>query len=238
VRGLAVAGRVEAVGAGVTRFKPGDEVYGIGRVSFAEFASTSESKLAPKPAEFTFEQAADVPIAATTALQAVRDKGALQAGQKALIIGTQATGVSSTSKTHLVRSLGADEVVDYTKDAVTAGEQRYDLIVDTSGNRPLARLRRMLTPNGTLVMVGGEGDGNWSGGLGRNLQAVVQSRGGQKRRRMIATEDAASLHTLNELFAAGQVTPVIDKTYPLSETVEAIGHLERRQTRGRLVIIV
>src|SRR4051812_20202193 len=192
VAGLDVAGTVAAVGSRVTRFKVGDEVYGTSRGSFADYACASEVKLAAKPATLTFEQAAVVPVSGLTALQAVRDVGRVEAGQHVLVIGAsggvgtyavqvakasgaEVTGVCSTSKVDLVRSIGADHVVDYTREDFAAGPQRYDLILDIGGNAKLSRLRRALTPTGTLVLVGGEAGGRWTGGVGRPPRAPPPS---------------------------------------------------------------
>jgi NADPH:quinone reductase-like Zn-dependent oxidoreductase len=192
VRGYDVAGRVEAVGENVTRFQPGDEVFGTCRGSFAEYASAQDDRLAPKPANLSFEQAAAVPISGYAALQAVRDQGKVRPGQRVLIIGAgggvgtfavqlakaygaEVTGVSSTSKTDLVRSIGADHVIDYTREDFADGRNRYDVILDIAGNRSLSHLRLALAPEGTLVIVGGEGGGRWLGGNDRQLRAQVLS---------------------------------------------------------------
>ena len=192
VIGSDVAGVVEAVGKDVTRFQPGDEVFGIGKGSFAEYARAREDKLAPKPANLTFEQAAVVAISGLTALQALRDHGQVAPGQEVLIIGASGgvgtfavqiakafgahvTGVCSTTKVEMVRSIGADHVIDYTREDFAEGERRYDLILDIGGNSSLARLRRALTPEGTLVIVGGEGGGRWLGGTDRQLRATMLS---------------------------------------------------------------
>ena len=192
VPGSDLAGVVEAAGSGVTRFRPGDEVFGIGKGTFAEYARAREDQLAPKPANLTFEQAAAVAISGVTALQAVRDHGRVRPGQEVLVIGAsggvgtfavqlakicgaEVTAVCSTTKMDLVRSLGADHVVDYTRDNFAAGEQRYDVILDIGGNATLSRLRRALTPRGTLVIVGGETGGRWLGGYDRQLRALLLS---------------------------------------------------------------
>ncbi|HWC10413.1 MAG TPA: NAD(P)-dependent alcohol dehydrogenase [Acidimicrobiales bacterium] len=256
VRGREVAGHVEAIGKDVTRFRPGDEVMGICEGSFAEYACAREDKLAPKPANLTSEQAAAVPISAPTALQALRDQGHVQPGQKVLVIGAsggvgtfavqlakafgaEVTGVCSTAKVDLVRSIGADQVIDYTRDDFADGGQLYDLILDIGGNRSLSHLRRALTRQGTLVIVGGEGGGRWIGGTDRQLRALAISPFVRHRLRVfIAREHYEELLFLTELVEAGKVTPVIDRTYPLSEVPEAIRHLEEGRTRGKVVITV
>jgi NADPH:quinone reductase-like Zn-dependent oxidoreductase len=256
VRGRDVAGQVAAVGRDVTGFRVGDDVFGTCEGSFAEYASARADKCAPKPASLTFEQAAAVPISGVTALQALRDKGGVQPGQQVLIIGAgggvgtfavqlakafgaEVTGVCSTAKVDLVRSLGADAVVDYTISDFAAGADRYDLIVDTAGNRSLAQLRRALTPKGTLVIVGGEGGGRWLGGLDRLLRALVMSPVvGQKLGGLLATENRQDLDAMTELIEAGKVTPVIDRTYPLSEAADAIRYLEQGHPAGKIVVIV
>ncbi|MGH8823594.1 MAG: NAD(P)-dependent alcohol dehydrogenase [Jiangellaceae bacterium] len=256
VRGREVAGRVEAIGTNVTRFRPGDEVMGMSEGSFAEYARAREDTLTAKPANLTFEQAAAVPISASTALQAVRDKGQVQPGQRVLIIGAsggvgtfavqlakafgaEVTGVCSTAKVDLVRSIGADHVIDYTREDFADGGQRYDLILDIGGNRSLSHLRRALTREGTLVLVGGEGGGRWIGGMERQVQAIAISpfvRQGLKM--FIAREHYEELQVLTELIEAGKVTPVIDRTFPLSEAPQAIRYLDEGQARGKIVITV
>jgi NADPH:quinone reductase-like Zn-dependent oxidoreductase len=257
VRGRDVAGRVEAVGKNVTRFHPGEEVFGICEGSFAEYVRARADKLALKPANLTFEQAAAVPISALTALQAIRDKGTVQPGQKVLIIGAaggvgsfavqlakafgaEVTGVCSTTKVDLVRSIGADRVVDYTREDFADGVQRYDLILDTAGRRSLSHLRRALTPRGTLVIVGGEGGGRWLGGFDRQIlrAPILSPLVSQTLRPLTSKERSEDLVVLKELIEAGKVTPVIDKTYPLSEVPEAIRHLEEGHARGKIVIRV
>jgi NADPH:quinone reductase-like Zn-dependent oxidoreductase len=256
VRGRELAGRVEAVGKDVTRFRPGDEVMGIGEGSFAEYAPAREDKLAAKPANLTFEQAAAVPISASTALQALRDHGHVQSGQKVLVIGAsggvgtyavqlakafgaEVTGVCSTAKVDVVRSIGADHVIDYTREDFADGRHHYDLILDIGGNSSLSRLRRALTPHGTLVLVGGEGGGRWLGGLDRQLRALLLSRFvGQKLRWFISREDYQHLMLLKDLIEAGKITPVIDRTYPLVDAPQAIRYLEQGQAIGKIVITV
>jgi len=256
VLGMDVAGHVEAVGSNVTRFQPGDEVFGWCDGSFAEYACAPEDQLAPKPANLSFEQAAAVPISGFAALQGVRNQGEVQAGQKVLIIGAagavgsfavqlakafgaEVTGVCSTTQVDLVRSIGADDVIDYTREDVTDGTRHWDLILDTAGRRSLSQLRRALTPKGTLVIVGGEGGGRWMGGFTRNLRAPLLSRFVGQRLRMLASkENQEDLQTLRELIEAGKLTPLIGRTYPLREVPEAIRHLEAGHTRGKIVITV
>jgi NADPH:quinone reductase-like Zn-dependent oxidoreductase len=257
VRGMDVAGTVEAVGDNVTRFRPGDAVFGWCDGSFAEYAVAPEDQLAAKPATLSFEQAAVVPISGFAALQGLRDVGEVQAGQRVLVIGAaggvgsfavqlakafgaQVTGVASTTQLELVRSIGADEVIDYTRQDVTDGTRHFDLILDCAGRRSLSQLRRALTPKGTLVIVGGEGGGRWMGGFLRNLRAPVLSRFVGQRLRMLASKERPEdLQTLRELLEAGQVTPVIDRTFPLPEVPEAFRQLvEGRGRGGKLVITI
>ncbi|HET6747916.1 MAG TPA: NAD(P)-dependent alcohol dehydrogenase [Actinomycetes bacterium] len=256
VRGMDVAGRVEAVGRNVTRFQPGDDVFGWCDGSFAEYACAPEDQLAPKPTTLTFEQAAVVPTSAFAALQGLRDSGEIQPGQQVLIIGAagavgsfavqlakafgaQVTGVCSTTQVDLVRSIGADHVIDYTREDVTDGTHHWDLILDTAGHRSLSQLRRALTPRGTLVIVGSEGRGRWLGGFDRSLRAPLLSRFVGQRLRMLASKPRQDdLQTLRELSEAGKLTPVIDRTYPLGKVPEAIRQLEAGHTRGKLVITI
>jgi NADPH:quinone reductase-like Zn-dependent oxidoreductase len=256
VPGMDLAGTVEAVGHEVTRFRPGDEVFGIGKGTFAEYARALETKLAPKPANLTFEQAAAVAVSGLPALQALRDHGKVRPGQKVLIIGasggvgtyavqlakafgTEVTAVCSTTKVELVRSLGADHVIDYTHDDFAKGEQRYDVILDIGGNASLSRLRRVLAPKGTLVIAGGETDGRWLGGSDRQIRALLLSRFvGQKLTTFVSRENHEDMIVLKELIEAGKVTPVIDRTYSLAEVPEAIRYLKDGQARGKVVIAV
>jgi NADPH:quinone reductase-like Zn-dependent oxidoreductase len=256
VLGMDVAGVVEAVGSNVTRFRPGDEVFGWCDGSFADYACAGEDHFAVKPANLSFEQAAVVPISGFAALQAVRDVGEVQAGQRVLVIGAagavgwfavqlakafgaRVTGVASTTQLDLVRSIGADEVIDYTRQDVTDGTRQWEVIVDTGGRRSLSRLRRALTPKGTLVVVGGEGGGRWMGGFLRNLRAPLVSRFvGQRLRMLVSRERQEDLETLRELIEAGKLTPRIARTYPLGEVPEAMRALEAGNTRGKLVITV
>lgn len=254
-RGREVAGIVEAVGADVTTFAPGEEVFGVGEGSFAEFCRAKVDKLAPKPTNLTFEQAAASPISGLTALQAVRDSGRVQSGQSVLIIGASGgvgtfavqiakafgatvTGVCSTSTVDLVRSLGADHVIDYTRDDIASGG-RHDVIIDTGGHRSLTHLRRALTPTGTLVIVGSETGGRLLGGFDRSLRASVLSMFvGQRLRALTNSENAADLVALTELIEAGKVTPAIERTFPLAETPAAIRHMVEGHARGKVVITV
>jgi NADPH:quinone reductase-like Zn-dependent oxidoreductase len=257
VRGWDVGGIVEAVGAKVTGFQPGEEVMGFAEGSFAELAVARADKLVPKPARLSFEQAAAMPVSGLTALHAIRDVADVRPGQNVLVIGAtggvgtltvqiakafgaEVTGVCSTSKTDLVRSIGADEVIDYTREDFADGRRRWDVIVDTAGRRPLSRLRRALTPKGTLVIVGGDGGGRWTGGFFRGiLRAPVLSLFvGQRLRGLISKEKQEDLQTLGELIEAGKVTPVIDRTYPLIEAPQAIRYLEKGHPGGKVVVTV
>ena len=256
VRGQDVAGRVDAVGRDVTRFQPGDDVFGTCDGAFAEFATARSDKVAPKPANLTFEQAATVPTTGSTALQALRDVGRVQPGQSVLIIGAaggvgsfaveiakafgaNVTGVCSTEQVELVRSIGADDVIDYTRDDFAQTGRRWDLILDIAGARSVSHLRRALAPRGTLVIVGGEGGGRWFGGIDRQLRAHLLSPFvGQKLGTFISKEKGEDLIVLKELIEGGKVTPVIGRTYPLSEVPEAIRQIERGHARGKVVITV
>ena len=256
IRGRELAGRVEAVGRDVTGFRPGDEVYGIGEGAFAEFARVPQKRAAPKPVNLGFEQAAAVPISAITALQGLRDKGRLQPGQRVMVIGAaggvgsfavqlakafgaHVTGVVSTTKTDLARSIGADEVVDYTREDATDGRRRYDLVLDTAGNRPLSSLRRALTSKGTLVIVGGEAEGRWLGGTERLLQAGLLSPFvGQRLLGFVAGEGADDLRALTDLIEAGKVAPVIDRTYRLDQAPEALRYWAEGHARGKVVVTI
>jgi NADPH:quinone reductase-like Zn-dependent oxidoreductase len=253
VPGLDVAGTVVATGAGVTRFRAGEEVFGIARGSFAEYAAAREDKLARKPARLSFEQAAAVAVSGLAALQGLR-AGRIQAGQEVLVIGAsggvgsyavqlaktfgaKVTGVCSTGKADLVRSIGADHVIDYTREDFADGRQHYDLILDTGGNSRLARLRRALTPTGTLVIAGGEG-GKWTG-VGRQLRALMLSPFVRQRLTMyISKHRQADLDTLRQLTGTGQVTPHIGRTYPLTGAPEAICDLQAGHARGKIAITI
>lgn len=252
--GVDVAGRVEAVGKNVTQFKAGDEVFGTCRGALAEYACTSESALVIKPDSVTFEQAASVPIAAFTALQGFRDRGQIQPGQKVLIngaaggVGTFAvqiaksfdadvTGVCSTKNVELVRSIGADHVIDYTQEDFTKSGQRYDVFFDCVGNHSLSSCRRVMNPRGIYIMVGGPNTGRWIGPLARSIQALVLSRFVSQSMVMImARRSKEDLTTLCELMTTGKVTPVIDRRYRLSKVPEAIRYLEEGHARGKVVI--
>lgn len=256
VRGSDVAGVVEAVGKSVTRFKPGDEVFGIGAGSYAEYTRVLESKLAPKPVNLMFEQAAVVPISGLTALQAVRDSGKVQAGQKVLVIGAsggvgtfavqiakslgaEVTGVASTTKLDLVRSLGADQVIDYTREDFAEKEQYYDVIVDTGGHSSLSHLRRALAPRGMAVIVGAETPGKLLGGFDRSIRAMVLSR--FIRQTLVAfinSENAEDLIAIKELIEAGKVTPTVDRTFSLSEAPKAISYLVDGHARGKVAVTI
>ena len=256
VRGQDVAGRVETVGTDVTQLQQGDEVFGTCDGSFAEYAIARTDKVAPKPANLTFEQSATVPTTGSTALQALRDVGKVQPGQKVLIIGAaggvgsfavqiakafgaNVTGVCSTTNVDLVRSIGADDVIDYTRDDFAEMGRRYDLILDIAGGRSVSHLRRALAPRGTLVIVGGEGGGRWFGGIDRQLRASMLSPFvSQKLGTFVAKQNREKLIVLKELIETGKVTPVIGKTYPLSEVPEAMRHLEEGHARGKVVITV
>ena len=256
VPGIDVAGTVVAIGSAVTKFGVGAEVYGMSRGSFGEYAAALEDKLARKPANLTFEQAAVVPISAGTALQAVLDSGHLEAGQKVLVLGASGgvgsyavqlakalgadvTGVSSTAKLDLVRSLGADHVLDYSTGDFADGSRRYDLILDIGGNPTLSRLRRALTPTGTVVIVGGEEGGHWTGGFGRSLRAPLVSLFVRQRLAMLASKErGADLERLAEYIEAGTLTPTVDRTYPLEDVPNAMRRLEAGDVRGKVAIII
>jgi NADPH:quinone reductase-like Zn-dependent oxidoreductase len=256
VLGVDLAGVVEAVGKDVTRFQPGDAVFGIGKGAFAEYARVPENKLAPKPANLSFEQAAAVAISGLTALQGVRDHGRVEAGDQVLIIGAsggvgsyavqlakafgaEVTAVCSSTKVDLVRSLGADHIIDYTRDDFANGQRRYDVILDIGGNSSLSRLRSTLAPKGTLVIMGGETDGRWLGGSDRQVRAMLLSLfTSQKLGTFICKENHEDMLVLKELIEAGKVTPAIDRTYPLSEVPTAVRYLETGHARGKVVITV
>jgi NADPH:quinone reductase-like Zn-dependent oxidoreductase len=253
--GRALAGTVEAVGAAVTGFARGDEVFGTCNGSLAEYAVVRAGKLSAKPTVVSFEQAAAAPISGVTALQAVRDHGRVQRGHRVLVIGASGgvgsfavqiakaagavvTGVAGTGKVDAVRALGADSVLDYTESDVTDGGHRYDVVLDTGGNRRLAHLRRALAPTGRLVIVGGETDGRWLGGSDRQLRAALLSPllRGQHLGTFVASENAADLAALADLMTAGAVTAAVDRTYPLAETAAAIRHLIDGRATGKVVV--
>jgi NADPH:quinone reductase-like Zn-dependent oxidoreductase len=252
--GVDVAGDIESVGWNVTQFKPGDEVFGSARGAFAEYVCASERALVVKPSGVTFEQAASVPVAAATALQGLRDKGRIQPGQKVLIngaaggvgtfavqiarsFGADVTAVCSTRNVDMVRSIGADHVIDYTREDFTRSGRRYDLILDMVGNHSLSACRRALTSKGVYVSVGGQ-VGDWIGLPADLLKLLVASWvGSQKMAPMLAKLNQGDLAILCELMEAGKVTPVIDRRYSLSEVPEAIRYLEEGHARGKVVII-
>ena len=255
IPGVDVAGVVEAVGRDVTLVKPGDEVFGEKTRACAEYVCGPEKLFVHRPANMTLEQAAAIPVGAVTALQALREKGNVQPGQTVLIngasggvgtfavqlarhFGAEVTGVTSTPNVELVRSLGADHVIDYTRDDFTRGGQRYDLIVDNAGSRSLMSMRRALAPNGTMVMVGAS-KGNWIGPIARLVGGQQLSRfGGKKFRGMLTDIEREDLLFLKDLAEAGAITPVIDRRYPLSETADALRYLETMRARGKVIITV
>jgi NADPH:quinone reductase-like Zn-dependent oxidoreductase len=254
VRGSNMAGVVEAVGAGVTSVRPGDSVFGIGDGAFAEYAVAPDKKVARTPAGLPLQVAASVPVSGITALQAVRDHGRVQPGQRVLVLGAGGgvgsfavqiakaygavvTAATSPSKTDMVRALGADTVLDYTREDVTDGRERYDVVLDVGGNRTLRQLRRALTPRGTLVIVGGETDGRWLGGTQRLVWAMLLNPFvGQSLRSFVASENAADLAVLAGMIESGQVIPAIDRTFPLAEAVAAITHMREGSARGKVVL--
>jgi len=257
--GADMAGSVEAVGQDVTGFQPGDEVFGglEERGTLAEYISVrADAVVLQKPAGLTFEQAAAVPVAAFTALQALRDKGRVQSGQKVLIngasggvgtfavqiakaLGAEVTGVCSTANVGMVASIGADHVVDYTREDFTRAERRYDLLIDIAGNRSLAETRRVLAPKGALVVVGGPNKGRWIGPFGRTIRMLLQSPAvSQRMVSFLAHQNRDDLAVLRELLDAGKVTPVIDRAYRLNQVAEAVRYLETGHARGKVVITV
>lgn len=247
-RGVDVAGVVEAVGSEVTGFQPGDEVFGIGRGAFGEYVRATEAMLAPKPSRLSFEEAASIPVAAVTALQALRDRGRLQAGQSVLIngasggvgtfavqlaknLGAEVTGVCSTRNLELVRSLGAERVVDYTRDDFARAGGPHDLVVNCAEGRSLSDLRRAAAPEGTIVLV--------TGSIGQILGSLATRRFRKQRvTSFIADVTADDLRFLAGQVEEGKLTPVIDRTYPLEETSEAIRYVEGRHARGKVVVAV
>jgi NADPH:quinone reductase-like Zn-dependent oxidoreductase len=255
VPGMDMAGVVVAVGSEVTRFGAGDEVLGVGRGTFAEYAAAQEAKLVRKPAALGFQQAAVLTVSGLAALQGLRDAGRIKAGQKVLVIGAsggvgsyavqlarvlgaaEVTGVCSTAKAGLVRSLGADHVIDYTREEVADGSRRYDLILDINGSTPPSRLRRALTPRGTLVIAGGEG-GKWIG-MGRQLRALALSAFVRQRlTTFISTQRLADIEELSRLAEGGQLTAPLDRSYPLAEAPEAIDQLSAGRARGKIAVTV
>jgi NADPH:quinone reductase-like Zn-dependent oxidoreductase len=256
VPGTDVAGTVEAVGRDVTRLQPGDEVFGWCTGAFADYACAGEDHFVPKPANLSFEQAAAVGVSASTALQLLRDHGKVQPGQRVLIngasggvgtfavqiaraFGAEVTGVCSTGNVEMVRSIGADHVIDYTREDFTRGGQRYDFILDNVGNHSLSDTRRVLSPTGRLQSNNGTSGGRWFGTTGTVIKTAVVSRFvRQQAGPSIKFPNREDLVALKELIEAGKVTPVIDGTYPLSGTPEAIGHVGGGHARGTVVIAV
>jgi NADPH:quinone reductase-like Zn-dependent oxidoreductase len=256
VPGMALAGTVESVGAGVTGLAPGERVYGVGSGAFAEFATAKAARLARAPAGLSSVQAAALPVSAITALQAVRDRGHVQQGEKVLVIGAsggvgsfavqiaralgaEVTGVCSTAKADFVASLGARHVVDHTVgNGLEVGDERFDVVVDIGGNRPIRQLRRVLTPRGRLVIVGGEGGGRVLG-IGRQLRAAALSPFvGQKLGFFVSMDTTADLAALAELVESGQVTPAVDRVFPLAEAAAAVTYLTDGRARGKVVVEV
>ena len=254
--GVDLAGRVEAVGSKVTQFRPGDEVFGRGFGAFAEYVCAGEEDVVLKPATIKSDAAAAVPVAALTALQGLRDKGQIEVGQQMLIngasggvgtfavqlakaFGAEVTAVCSTRNVDLVRSLGADQVIDYTQEDFTRKGQRYDLVLAVNGYHPMVAYRRVLRPKGICVMVGSSNEHIYQGMLQGMLLGPVMSRmGGKKMRSFMMNLPQADLALLKELLEAGKVVPVIDRRYPLSEVPEAIRYLEEGHARGKVVITV
>ena len=257
--GADMSGLVEAVGTNVTGFRPGDQVFGglDDRGTLAEYLTIrADAAILPKPAGLTFEQAAAVPVAAVTALQALRDKGHVQAGHKVLVngasggvgtfavqiakaLGAEVTGVCSTRNAKTAASIGADRVIDYTREDFTRARGHYDLLVDIAGNRTLAETRRVLAPTGVLVAVGGPNKGRWVGPLGRSVKmALLSPAVSQRMVFFLARQTKEDLAVLRELLQAGKITPVIDRTYPLRDASAAIGYLEQGHARGKVIITV
>jgi 2-desacetyl-2-hydroxyethyl bacteriochlorophyllide A dehydrogenase len=253
--GRSFAGTVVSVGGEVTSLRVGDAVYGTGDGSFAEFVAADKSKVARKPANLSFEQAATIPVSAVAAVQAVRDEAEVAAGQRVLIIGASggvgsfilqlvkaagahATAVASTAKLDLVRALGADEVIDYTFEDFADGGRVYDVIFDTGGNRRLADVRRALAPNGTLVIVGGESDGALLGGFARNVRMMLIAPfvRGQRLRSLVSKENAGDLDALRDIIEQGHLAPAIDRTYALGESPAALRRQVEGSARGKIVI--
>ena len=251
--GVDFAGEVEAIGKSVTQFKPGDEVFGVCRGAFAEYACAKESEMVTKPANISFEQAAAVTVAAMTALQALREKGKLQAGQSVLIngaaggvgtfavqiakaFGAEVTGVCSGRNADMVRSIGADRVIDYTQEDFTNSDQRYDVFLDCMGNRPVLACKRILKPAGVYIVIGGP-KGDWVGPLIPLIKLLLLSPFvSQRLTPMLAKANKDDLTSLRDLIAAGKITPVIDRSYPLNETAEAVRYVEEGHARGKVVI--
>jgi NADPH:quinone reductase-like Zn-dependent oxidoreductase len=256
VAGIDAAGLVEAVGANVRELQPGDEVLGFCPGAFAEYARAEANKVVPKPANLTFEQAAAIPMAATTALRGIRDIGEVQAGHRVLVngaaggvgtyavqiaaaLGAEVTGVCSTRNLELVRSIGATNVVDYTTQDFTETRAPYDVMLDNVGNQPLSQLRRALTPKGTLVLNAGGSPGQVVGAVGSILRAVaVNAFVRQRLRPLPSKQNREELLTLTELVEDGKLTPVLDQTYPLADTADALRHVEHGHARGKVIITV
>jgi NADPH:quinone reductase-like Zn-dependent oxidoreductase len=254
VAGVDAAGRVEAVGTNVRGLRPGDEVLGFCRGAFAEYACAAADRVVPKPARLTFEQAAAVPIAATTALRGIRDVGAVKAGQRVLVngagggvgtyavqiaaaLGAEVTGVCSTRNVELVRSIGAAHVIDYTTEDFTSGRTRYDVILDNVSSLPLTRLRKALTSKGTLVLNGGGSPGHVFGPVAGILRAVVANAFvSQRLRPLPSRENRGELLAVTGLIEDNKVTPVVDRTYPLADTAEGLRYVEQGHARGKVVI--
>jgi NADPH:quinone reductase-like Zn-dependent oxidoreductase len=253
--GRAFAGTVVEAGANVGTLQPGDAVYGTCDGSFAEYVAAPVDKVAHKPRNLSFEDAAAVPVSAVAALQALRDQAHLEPGQRALVIGASGgvgsfivqlvkayggsvTGVASTSKLDLVRQLGADDVIDYTREDFADGHRTYDVVFDTGGNRSLSQVRRALAPDGTLVVVGGETDGKWLGGFARNVRTMLLAPvvRGQHLRSLTSRENATDLEALRALFDEGKLSSAVDRAYPLAETPAAIRFLMEGRVRGKLVV--
>lgn len=254
--GVDLAGEVEAVGKNVTRFRVGDPIFGVARGAFAEYVCASESRLAAKPANLTFEQGAAIPVAASTALQGLRDRARIQPGQKILIngaaggvgtfavqiaksFGADVTGVCSTKGVDLVRSIGADHVVDYTRDDVTRSAERYDAILDCAGNHPLSAWRRVMTSKATFLPIGARPGGRWIGLLPHLLKVFISSRFvSQNVIFFVAKVRADDLTVLKKLIEANEITPVIDTCYTLAEAAAAVRHLKEGHPRGKVVLTV
>jgi NADPH:quinone reductase-like Zn-dependent oxidoreductase len=254
--GVDMAGEVEAVGRNVTRFRTGDAVFGAARHSFAEYVCAAENRLAAKPANLTFEQAAAIPVAGLTALQALRDKGLIQRGQKVLIngaaggvgtfavqiaksFGAEVTGVCSTRSLDLVRAIGANYVLDYTAEEFTRSAERYDMIVDCVGNHPPSALRRVMAPKGTLLAVGVRAGGMWIGPLPKLISLIVSSPFmSQRVVFFIARITAEDLTVMKDLIEANEVTPVVDTVFAWSDVPEAMRHLKSGHPRGKVVITI
>jgi NADPH:quinone reductase-like Zn-dependent oxidoreductase len=255
VPGVSFAGRVEAVGSRVTRFAVGDEVYGAARGTYAEYVAAPQRKVAPKPPQLSFEEAGVLPYAAFAALQAVRDHGRVQPGERVLVVGAsgavgsiavqvakasgaEVTGVCGPRDQELVTALGADHVLDYTREDFADGTRRHDVIIDVFGRTPIRRLRAALNPRGRLVITGGEGD-RWIGGIQRQLGALLLSPFVRQTLRVfVATENTETLQAINDLVAEGKVRPMLGHSYPLVEATDAVAALEAGSTSGRIVLTV